>query len=71
MAKMPKPEEMIASRASFPDKSWMDVKTEIKPGMYAYPAKVEIMEGSTCLTRMRGSLRMRIGTCRKLGRNHL
>ena len=35
---------MIASRASFPDKSWMDVKTEIKPGMYAYPAKVEIME---------------------------
>ena len=45
MAKMPKPEEMIASRASFPDKSWMDVKTEIKPGMYAYPAKVEIMEG--------------------------
>ena len=27
MAKMPKPEEMIASRASFPDKSWMDVKT--------------------------------------------
>ena len=24
MAKMPKPEEMIASRASFPEKSWMD-----------------------------------------------
>lgn len=37
MAKMPKPEEMIASRASFPEKSWMDVKTEIKAGMYAYP----------------------------------
>lgn len=45
MAKMPKPEEMIASRASFPEKSWMDVKTEIKAGMYAYPAKVDIMEG--------------------------
>ena len=43
MAKMPKPEEMIASRASFPEKSWMDVKTEIKAGMYAYPAKVDIM----------------------------
>ena len=41
MAKMPKPEEMIASRASFPEKSWMDVKTEIKAGMYAYPAKVD------------------------------
>lgn len=34
---------MIASRASFPEKSWMDVKTEIKAGMYAYPAKVDIM----------------------------
>ena len=45
MAKMPKPEEMIASSASFPEKSWMDVKTEIKAGMYAYPAKVDIMEG--------------------------
>ena len=45
MAKMPKPEEMIASRASFPEKSWMDVKPEIKAGMYAYPAKVDIMEG--------------------------
>ena len=41
MAKMPKPEEMIASRASFPEKSWMDVKTEIKAGMYDNPAKVD------------------------------
>ena len=38
MAKMPKPEEMIASRASFPEKSWMDVKTEIKAGMYGRAA---------------------------------
>ena len=64
MAKMPKPEEMIASRASFPEKSWMDVKTEIKAGMYAYPAKVDIMEG----LHMRGSLRKRIGTCPKTGK---
>ena len=46
MAKMPKPEEMIASRASFPEKSWMDVKTEIKAGMYAYPAKVAYLSSS-------------------------
>ena len=68
MAKMPKPEEMIASRASFPEKSWMDVKTEIKAGMYAYPAKVDIMEGLTCLIPTRGSLRKRIGTCPKTGK---
>ena len=66
MAKMPKPEEMIASRASFPEKSWMDVKTEIKAGMYAYPAKVDIMEGLHMPHPH--SLRKRIGTCPKTGK---
>lgn len=45
MAKLPKPEELIASRPGFPDKSWMETKYVFKPGAYCYPAKVEVMEG--------------------------
>lgn len=68
MAKMPKPEEMIASRASFPEKSWMDVKTEIKAGMYAYPAKVDIMEGLHMPHPHAWQPEEEIGTCPKTGK---
>ena len=45
MAKLPKPEELMAGRPPFPAKGWMNTKPEFKPGNFCYPAKVDIMEG--------------------------
>ena len=45
MAKMPKPEEMIASRASFPEKSWMDVKTEQRHRLPLRYARISPSDG--------------------------
>ena len=45
MAKLPKPEELMAGRPPFPAKGWMNTKPEFKAGNFCYPAKVEIMEG--------------------------
>ena len=42
MAKLPKPEELLAATpASFPAESWMVQRPKFTPGTYPYPAKVE------------------------------
>ncbi len=45
MAKLPKPEELIAARPDFPAAGWMNTKPTFRPGNYCYPAKVDIMKG--------------------------
>ncbi len=45
MAKLPKPEELIAARPAFPAAGWMNTKPTFRPGNYCYPAKVDIMKG--------------------------
>lgn len=45
MSKLPTPVQLIESRPDFPDKHWMDIKPEFKPGAYCYPAKFDTMQG--------------------------
>jgi len=44
MAKLPTPQELVASRPAFPAQSWLDYKPKFAPGSFCYPAKVETME---------------------------
>ena len=44
MAKLPTPQELVASRPDFPEQDWLDVKPQFTPGSYCYPAKKETME---------------------------
>ena len=43
MAKLPTPQELVASRPAFPAQSWLDYKPKFAPGSFCYPAKVETM----------------------------
>jgi len=46
MAKMPKPDELLAATpAAFPKEGWMDTKPDFRPGSFCYPAKTEILKG--------------------------
>ena len=45
MPKMPTPAELLAATPAFPAKGWMDVKSEIRPGNYCYPAKPDTLLG--------------------------
>ena len=45
MPKMPTPAELLAATPAFPDKGWMDVKSEIRPGNFCYPAKPDTLLG--------------------------
>ena len=44
MAKLPTPQELIASRPEFPSEPWLDIKPQFAPGSFCYPAKKETME---------------------------
>ena len=44
MAKLPTPQELIASRPEFPSEHWLDIKPQFAPGSFCYPAKKETME---------------------------
>ena len=44
MAKLPTPQELIASRPEFPSEPWLDIKPKFAPGSFCYPAKKETME---------------------------
>ncbi len=44
MAKLPKPEELMAAREAFPDADWMNTKPQFASGNFCYPAKTDIME---------------------------
>ena len=39
MAKLPTPQELVASRPDFPEQGWLDVKPQFTPGSYCYPSK--------------------------------
>ncbi|MBQ1846279.1 MAG: (Fe-S)-binding protein [Desulfovibrio sp.] len=44
MAKLPTPEELVASRPEFPAQSWFDYKPKFEAGSYCYPAQKPTME---------------------------
>ena len=45
MAKLPKPEELLAARPAFPKESWFYTTPIIKAGNFAYPANLVIIQG--------------------------
>lgn len=44
-SQLPKPQEIAKIDHHPPATDWMDVKTEIRPGMYCHPVKVESLKG--------------------------
>ncbi len=45
MAKLPKPEELLAATPAFPEQGWMETKPDFAPGTFCYPAKEETLKG--------------------------
>ena len=66
MAKLPTPQELVASRPAFPAQSWLDYKPKFAPGSFCYPAKVETME--KLHMPIAGIPRPKTGTCLKAGK---
>ena len=68
MAKLPTPQELVASRPAFPAQSWLDYKPKFAPGSFCYPAKVETMEKLHMPHPHSWDPRPKTGTCLKAGK---